>query len=166
TGVGEAGGYQPRPVEADGVVVAQQDSLDPAPVADQHGVLAVELGHEPEAEAGQRHFAHDAGDVVEGGEGRRRRGGVVAAGGVEIPTGSFTSTPPISPGPPVPDPAPPAAGTSVRVEDVGRNAPRPLATGTQTPRRHSAANSSGSTWACCHGWTGNTTWSGPSTPAP
>src|SRR5581483_1615013 len=58
------------------------------------------------------------------------------------------------------------AGASVRVDAVGRNAPSPAATGTQTPLRHSGAYRSVRTWACCQGCTGRTTWSGPATPAP
>src|SRR5436853_532639 len=77
-----------------------------------------------------------------------------------MPTGSFTWTGAAGPS------GAPDTGTSVRVAAVDRNVPRPDATGTHTPLRHSAANRSPRTWARCQGCTGRTTWSGPSTPAP
>ena len=66
-----------------------------------------------------------------------------------MPRGSFTWIAPAA------DRAGPA-GTSVRVDAVGRKAPSPCATGAHTPLRRSGAKSSPSPWACCQGWTGRT----------
>ena len=71
-GIGQPGLGQPRPVEADGVEVPQHHAGHPARLAGQHGVLAVQLRHEPQPEAGQRHLADDPGHVVEGGQRRGR----------------------------------------------------------------------------------------------